>query len=97
MHRPRKPHEVLSRVRIPREELRRQQRPFALIARLARRHEIARLMAPAATQRDHMIQCGILEDKRGPAIDTSTSTIPNGCSLDLALVLLVKHEASVAG
>ena len=68
-----------------------------MITRLARRHEVAWLVTPSVTQRDHVIQCGILESESDPTIDTSASTIPNGRSLDLALVLLVKHEASVAG
>lgn len=97
MNGPRKPHEVLPRVRVPRKEFSGQHRPLPLITRLARHHEVARLMTPPMAQRDHVIQCGILQPERDPAIDTSTSTIPNGGSLDLALVLLVKHEASVAG
>jgi hypothetical protein len=44
-----------------------------------------------------MIQCGILEAKPGPAIDTTASTIPESGTLDLALVLLVLEAASVAG
>lgn len=44
-----------------------------------------------------MIQCGVLETERGPAIDTTASTIPEGRTLDLALVLLVTQAASVAG
>lgn len=44
-----------------------------------------------------MIQGSVLEAQRGPTVNTSTSTVAEGGSLDLTLVLLVKHLASVAG
>jgi hypothetical protein len=44
-----------------------------------------------------MIQSGVLESKSISAIDTSTSTVPKGGSLDRALVLLVQQAASVPG
>jgi hypothetical protein len=44
-----------------------------------------------------MIQGSVLEAQRGPTVNTSTSTIAEGGTLDLALVLLVEHLASVAG
>jgi len=97
VHRPRQAHEVLARGWIPEEEIRRQQRPLQLIAWLARRDEVARQTAAAAAQRNHVIQGGVLDSESGPAIDTSASTIPKGLALDLTLVLLVKHAASVAG
>jgi hypothetical protein len=84
-------------MRVPREELRRQQRPFPLIAGLAGRDEVAQVMAAPARERDYVIQGGVLEPERGPAIDTTASTIPKSGSLDLPLVLLVQDEASVTG
>jgi hypothetical protein len=54
-------------------------------------------MTPAARERDYVIQGGVVETQRGPAVDTAASTIPKRGSLDLALVLLVQDEASVAG
>jgi hypothetical protein len=44
-----------------------------------------------------MIEGSVLQAQSDPAIDTAASTIPKGRTLDLALVLLVQHEASVAG
>ncbi len=54
-------------------------------------------MAPAAREGDYMIKSGILQSQSISAIDASTSTIPKGGSLDLALVLLVQQAASVPG
>lgn len=90
-------HEVLARDRKAREELGGEERALSLIAAVACGDEVARQVTPAARDRDHMIQCGILETEPGPAIDTTASTIPEGRALDLALVLLVLHTASVAG
>ena len=44
-----------------------------------------------------MIQCGVFQSQAGSAVHTATSTIPEGRTLDLTLVLLVQHAASVAG
>lgn len=44
-----------------------------------------------------MIQGSVLQAQAGSAVDTPASTIPKGRSLDLTLVLLVQHTASVAG
>jgi hypothetical protein len=44
-----------------------------------------------------MIKSGILQTKSDSAVDTTASTIPKGCTLDLTLVLLVEQAASVAG
>jgi hypothetical protein len=97
VHGPREPHEVLPRERIAGEELVGEQRPFHLIAGLAGGDEVARQVAPAARDRDHVIQSGVLDSEAGSAIDTSTSTIPKGRALDLTLVLLVLQLTSVTG
>jgi hypothetical protein len=97
VHGPCEAHEVLPGERIAGEELRGEQRPLHLIAGLTGGDEVARQVSPAARHRDHVIQCGILDSQSGAAIDTSTSTIPKGRALDLALVLLVLQLASVTG
>ena len=97
VHRPREPHEVLTRHGISCEELRRQQRALELIARLTRRHQVARQVTTAARKRDHMIKRGVRQTERSATVNASTSTIPNGLALVLTLVLLVQHTASVAG
>lgn len=55
------------------------------------------MMRTASRERDHVIQRGIFQPKSGTTIDTATSAIPKGRTLDLTLVLLVQHAASVAG
>ncbi len=97
MHRPGVAHEILPGERESREKLGGEERPFSLIAATARRHEVSGEVAPSSGHWDHMIQGGGLETEPGPAIDTTASTIPKGCALDLALVLLVLEAASVAG
>lgn len=54
-------------------------------------------MRSAARERDYVIESGILQAKSRSAVHTATSTIPEGRTLDLTLVLLVQHSASVAG
>jgi hypothetical protein len=54
-------------------------------------------MTPAAGERDHMVQGGVVQSEGGSAVDTPSSTIPKGLALDLALVLLVEQAASVTG
>jgi len=44
-----------------------------------------------------MIKSGVLQSQNISAIDTSTSTVSKGGSLDLTLVLLVEQAASVPG
>jgi len=95
VHGAREAHEVLARARIAREELRGEERAFHLVAGLTGGDEVARQVTPAARDRDHVIQGGVLETEGGAAIDTSTSTIPKGRALDLTLVLLVLQAASV--
>lgn len=97
MHRPGVAHEVLPRHRISGEELRGQERPFALIAALAGGDEVARVVTPPAREGDHMVKGSVFQSQTGPAVNATASTIPKGRTLDLALVLLVQHEASVAG
>lgn len=89
MHGPRIAHEVLPRRGIPRKELERQHRALPLVAALAGGDEVARIVAPPSREGNHMIQSGVLDSKSISTIDTSTSTVPKGGSLDRALVLLV--------
>ncbi|HET8770867.1 MAG TPA: hypothetical protein VFM71_07785 [Gemmatimonadaceae bacterium] len=44
-----------------------------------------------------MIKRGIRQAEGCATVNASTSTIPKGLALDLTLVLLVQHTASVAG
>jgi hypothetical protein len=97
MDRPRIPHKVLPGRRIPNEEFGGEQRAFALIAGMTRCHEVTRVMGTTTGQRNYVIQCGVFQSQAGTAVDTAASTIPEGRTLDLALVLLVQHSASVAG
>ena len=55
------------------------------------------MVRAAPRERDHVIQSGVLQSESGSAIHTATSTIPEGRTLDLALVLLVQQAPSVAG
>jgi hypothetical protein len=97
MHRARVAHEVLPRGWVAGEKLQRQHRSLFLIAALARRDEVARIVTPTAREGNHMIKGGILQSQNISAIDTSTSTVAKGGSLDLTLVLLVEQAASVPG
>jgi len=80
-----------------REELRGEERALHPVAGLTGRDEVPGEVAAAPGERDHVIQRCILESECGAAINAPTSTIPKGRALDLALVLLVLHAASVAG
>jgi hypothetical protein len=97
VHGAREAHEVLAGQGIAGEELGRQERALHLVAGLAGGDEVARVMTPAPGERDHMIQCGILDAEGGAAVDAAPSAIAKGLALDLALVLLVLQAASVAG
>lgn len=97
MHRARIAHEVLPSRGISGKELQRKHGALPLIAGLARGDEVARIVAPASREGNHMIKSGVFQSQSISAIDASTSTVSKGGSLDLALVLLVQQAASVPG